>query len=477
MPVIVSPVNALFYQNIISSEIVSDQNNNQISRHTSYVELGQSASGVKTTEPVYTYLSDYTPVTDAQNRLASDVGANYTHVNFSDYTTDNFSLLLSSDSVKDETVSRTAANSFPIIKFLGDKILDKTYLKQIGLVVFKATKDEANESRVLFTPVEAFVGSLDRNSKDPVTKASNYIGNLVNASSQYVNFFANVKTDQYYDAAATIAVLGQNAPVLGFAKRECVKTITEFESIYQPLNRIFDRLQDPNQVNIDIVADAGVSTIAQFVKEFPPNEWFSDQSVTNADMFPFRPSSRKNPNGTVSDDGPQPWTFSGARPSAWYNVVRKCDEFCKNVRKDCMFLADGFRPIFIEGNQKIVRNTKLENTMENTIIPNMKFLTGLNSSYSAGYCNWFYVIDERSGDFFWCPPSIKAAGVYVYTDAYSHTWDAPAGLTRGVIKNTYDTSFNPRNDEAGRIYQQAWNYAVNYPIDGIVLEGQKTFQL
>lgn len=198
--------------------------------------------------------------------------------------------MLSSDSVKDETVSRAAANSFPIIKFLGDKILDKTYLKQIGLVVFKATKDEANGSRVLFTPVEAFVGSLDRNSKDPVTKASNYIGNLVNASSRYVNFFANVKTDQYYDAAATIAALGQNAPVLGFAKRECVKTITEFESIYQPLNRIFDRLQDPNQVNIDIVADAGVSTIAQFVKEFPPNEWFTDQSVTNADMFPFRPS-------------------------------------------------------------------------------------------------------------------------------------------------------------------------------------------
>ena len=201
---------------------------------------------MKANEPVYTYLSDYTPVTDAQNRSTIDVGANYTHVNFSDYTTDNFSLLLSSDSVKDETVSRTAANSFPIIKFLGDKILDKTYLKQIGLVVFKATKDEANESRVLFTPVEAFVGSLDRNSKDPVTKASNYIGNLVNASSRYVNFFANIKTDQYYNAAATIAALRQTAPVLGFAKRECVKPITEFESIYQPLNRIFNRLQDPN---------------------------------------------------------------------------------------------------------------------------------------------------------------------------------------------------------------------------------------
>ena len=41
----------------------------------------------------------------------------------------------------------------------------------------------------------------------------------------------------------------------------------------------------------------------------------------------------------------------------------------------------------------------------------------------------------------------------------------------------FDTSFDPRNDEAGRIYQQAWNYATNFPLEGIVLEGQRTFQL
>ena len=69
------------------------------------------------------------------------------------------------------------------------------------------------------------------------------------------------------------------------------------------------------------------------------------------------------------------------------------------------------------------------------------------------------------------------SGVYIYTDTYAHTWNAPAGLTRGVVRNVYDVSFNPMNDQAGKIYQQAWNYAVNYPIAGIVAEGQKTFQL
>lgn len=76
----------------------------------------------------------------------------------------------------------------------------------------------------------------------------------------------------------------------------------------------------------------------------------------------------------------------------------------------------------------------------------------------------------------WCPPSIKAASIYVYCDTYFHTWDAPAGMTRGIVPNAIDVAFSPTIDEAGKIYDQSWNYAINYPIDGIIMEGQKTFQ-
>ena len=38
-------------------------------------------------------------------------------------------------------------------------------------------------------------------------------------------------------------------------------------------------------------------------------------------------------------------------------------------------------------------------------------------------------------------------------------------------------AFNPYRDEAGEIYKQAWNYAVSYPLEGVVIEGQKTMQL
>jgi hypothetical protein len=109
-----------------------------------------------------------------------------------------------------------------------------------------------------------------------------------------------------------------------------------------------------------------------------------------------------------------------------------------------------------------------------TIISNIRKMTVLDSSYSAGYSNWFFCPDFRTGEYFWCPPSIKVAGVYTYNDAYGHPWSAPAGHTRGVVRNAADISFNPYRDEAGDIYNQAWNYAVSYPLDGIIIEGQKT---
>jgi len=85
------------------------------------------------------------------------------------------------------------------------------------------------------------------------------------------------------------------------------------------------------------------------------------------------------------------------------------------------------------------------------------------------------VFDNISNMYFWLPPSIKAAGKYIYTDTYFNYWDAPAGLNRGILENTYGIAFNPTNDEAGYIYNQSWNYAIQYPIYGYVIEGQKTF--
>lgn len=220
-----------------------------------------------------------------------------------------------------------------------------------------------------------------------------------------------------------------------------------------------------------MVADAGLTNLAQFAGDYYAAGGDKADAKTagsrkryNADVYPFI---------EAADGTEYPWQFDGDRPGQWYAVMKKFDDFCKSVRKDCIFVADGFRPYVLVGNEKLARPTNVHvcGTPAPWLIKNIRKMTVLDSSYSAGYSNWFYCPDRRTGDFFWFPPSIKVAGVYTYNDAYGHVWSAPAGLTRGVVRGAVDVAFNPYRDEAGEIYKQAWNYAVSYPMAGVVIEG------
>ena len=87
-------------------------------------------------------------------------------------------------------------------------------------------------------------------------------------------------------------------------------------------------------------------------------------------------------------------------------------------------------------------------------MPNFRYMANvLNSSYSAGYCNWFYqqdYSDSSRSTYLWIPPSIKASGVYTYCSTYFHSWSAPAGQIRGILNDVVDVAFIPSDDEAGQ---------------------------
>jgi hypothetical protein len=249
---------------------------------------------------------------------------------------------------------------------------------------------------------------------------------------------------------------------LGFYWSMVKEDISIDKSIYDGINKSFDKVSDINERNIDIVCDAGVANIASYLKAIYGNKGEYDLGITddigNSLLGMWKCKSNNSAIKT------------------WKTVEMKYDNFCKNVRKDCMFIADGPRPLVLQGQKKIIRPTKPSNTIDSNILPYLKFITGLNTNYGAGYMDWFEQADDYSGDFFWCPPSIKAMGVYLNTDSNFMYWDAPAGLNRGVISAT-DVAFSPTMAQAGAIYEKNWNYAINYPQDGIVLEGQKTFQV
>lgn len=338
----------------------------------------------------------------------------------------------------------------PGIEMVIDKVEDfKTTVNlarrivNLGEVDYK-TIDEAYDGMVdLVKQLEAFVGDIDDPEKANLDDARTYLLSL----------------KKYLDMLVPVDV---TAPSLGFYSTMTKETISIDKSIYDGMNKSFEKVEDVNKLDIDVIPDAGLANIASYLKAIYGNKGEYDLGVTD-DMG----------NSLL---GMWRCDSNNAAIKIWKTVEQKFDNFCKNVRKDCMFVADGPRPLVLAGQRKIVRSTKPTNTVDANIIPYLKYITGLNTSYGACYVDWFEVADEYSGDFFWCPPSIKAMGVYVNCDVNYNYWDAPAGLNRGRIAAT-DVAFSPTIKQAGSFYEKNFNYAINYPNDGIILEGQKTLQV
>ena len=430
VPVITTSMNALFYQGLLSSETLFHN----------YEQTEESNNDPLAGYEVTTELSAFQPLKNYKLMNSES------DVNFSD---DNYSTQLTSYSIYDNTVSKQAASYFPTISYSNSKYIDRSYLKQIGVVVFKMFKDTSANETINFQPVEAFIGSLDKNEKDPVTKKSIFIDNVVNSKSACINIFTNVASNVNFQKFDMILAADNTTTSLGLYKSMSEKKIDYNVSIQRALNLILDSAKDTNLYNIDIVCDAGISNIAQ-------KTFLAQQYKINAEVQTI----------TTDRDSIQ-----------WKAIVQKFTTFCQNTRKDCMFIADGLKTFALDNDTKIVRRSVPQNTVEKNILPKLKYMTGVNSSYAAGYSVWFQAPDAFSGDMMWLPPSIKAAGIYIFTDIYYNKWDAPAGMARGRVSNVVDCAFSPSQKEAEKLYMQCWNYAVSYPLDGIIMEGQRTFQL
>ena len=375
---------------------------------------------------------------------------------------------LNGDDSVPNTIALDAANYFPTIQPAADgEGLDPEHLKDIGVVVYRAYLDPSEGNKVSVEPVEAYAGSLYKDDKDPNTGVTKFIDTIINSQSQYINFFSNcfsapLAKKYYKDTCDILICPPKQGAVLGLYSPMTKKDISISKSILDGMNKAFDKVSDINKRDIDIVPDAGISNIASYIKAIFGEKGPYDLSITD----------------DLGNSLLGMWTCKKATDphvKMWKTVLLKHDTFCKNVRKDCMFVADGLRPLVLQGQKKIVRDTKPTNSIDKDILPYIPAICGINTNFGAGYADWFEQADDYTGDFFWCPPSIKATGCYVNTDLNFEYWLAPAGLTRGIIAAT-DVAFSPNDKQAGAFYEKNWNYAINYPQDGIILEGQKTFQ-
>lgn len=438
----------------------------------------------------------------------------------------NLALSLATSSIYDNSLSKSIALQFPSIVYDENGYLDNEFMDKILVSVVMMKNDPNENNKISFSVVESFLGSLDKASKN-IDGQSNYIGNIVNNNSQYIEFYGTLASTSIAGTGAIYKVDTQDAGIYGFTSAQTAKTI-KTSTILSSLDTIHDRISNIDENELDLVVDAGVSNITQYIGDVYSynNSNYTVTTTTTASASTWQVattpvlssyniytgiSSITSGNTSLSSvpvcspgymlgtttsvpvitlnvqsggiydpDGitSPAWTGTASdrtKTELWRTVISKYITFCSSTRKDCMTIVDGLRTLGLAGSQKIVRAGNSA-TIDIDILGNLKNLTGINSSYGAMYIDWFKYLDTFTGTNFWMPPSIVANGIYIYTDRTANYWDAPAGLNRGVVNGAVDIAFNPTGKQQDSIYSKSFNYAINYPYDGIIIEGQKTLQ-
>lgn len=131
---------------------------------SSQVEIGAAGSEYSTSISSFQPVSDFAP-SPALSSLS--VYADYPvlsnwnkgqPVSMMAFGSNNFSLPVSAATIYGDSVGKRAVDSFPAITTLRPGQVEQKYTKRIGLAVFVAFRDDANEGKINFKLVEAFSG-------------------------------------------------------------------------------------------------------------------------------------------------------------------------------------------------------------------------------------------------------------------------------------------------------------------------------
>lgn len=262
-----------------------------------------------------------------------------------------------------------------------------------------------------------------------------------------------------YNGADSLFPLGVYAQTLDTTNNKVIGSVST------KLDTILNLAENPDITNIDVIADAGLSTIAAAVAVAP----LSDSGVYDDTVFAGALKTQieqlSNSSGSYS---------AGTAVSSWLDVTNKFSQFAQFRRKDCVYISDPIRQVFVQGENFKTLEDKTKNFSSNIYWPLRNLYTNYNTSYSIAYGNWVKVVDGFSSKQVWVPFSGFAAAIYTNNDVVAYPWGAPAGLNRGVVTGITDIAINPQQKQRDLLYKVSVNPVVNFPNEGTTIMGQKT---
>lgn len=103
----------------------------------------------------------------------------------------------------------------------------------------------------------------------------------------------------------------------------------------------------------------------------------------------------------------------------------------------------------------------------------------IDDNYTAGYYPDLMISDPVTNRMVRVPPSVGVLGALAYNDRVGQAFFAPAGLNRGGLSQfgIIDTVDRLNHDDRDALYEARINPITKFPVEGIVIFGQKTMQL
>ena len=344
------------------------------------------------------------------------------------------------------------------------------YQDFLSLGIFKIRTSTADPSMLTMGASERYLGSLNFNRKEASPSggllASAYIEDIINSKSSSVRMVVNPAISHSYNWTVNSTLPTSRVTVSDAAKglypvgvytpnTFAIESTKQIGLVPLKLEKALRTIENPENVTVDVLVDAGLSTIYSTTNKVAVGATTSYDDTTYVSPADFE--------ATVQDD--------------WRSVVNVLVNFSENTRKDCFTIIDPHRSIFVQGRDTKVIDIDGNSFTSNIYNPLKACVSSLDTNYAAIYANWIKNSDLFTGRAMWLPFSGYAAAVFGRSDAAAYTWAAPAGLNRGIINNLLDIAFNPNQKQRDRLYEIATNPVVLFNGDGYAVFGQKTLQV
>ena len=395
-----------------------------------------------------------------------------TNHNFTNIVPARLDFALSATKMQADGGLASVSESLEKVGFIGFEKSD--YQDHLSFGVFKIRKSTTDASYLTLATTERYLGSFDHDRKKVSPNggilANAFIEDIVNNNSATIKMFINPAVSKQFDWTHGANIPTSRVTVLDSAKAlypvgvyapntRAIETTKVIGLVPEKLDKVLRTLENTEDTTVDVLIDAGLSTVYSTTKQSYLSATGSFNDVTFIDSIS---SINADSDGTLEDD--------------WRSVVNVLINFSANTRKDCMTLIDPPRSIFITGKDTKVINKPGNSFTLNVYKPLRICVDKIETNYAATYANWVKNNDLFTGRNVWLPFSGYAAAVFGRSDAATQTWVAPAGLNRGLFNNALDIAFNPNQKQRDRLYEIATNPVVYFSGDGFSIFGQKTLQ-